>query len=200
VTLADVTTLGLTDLPTDNPLNRVYRVGAAVIGIGLLVFGVLGYVNRLAFFDTAGDSVAGLSTNVLLSTISVVVGAALLVGAVVGGNLSAALNLVTGVLFLASGLVNLTLLRTDWNILNFGMKNVIFSFVAGLLLLTFGLYGRVTGGLPPDNPYYRGRHGLDPGTGEVVDEEKAGRVRVRSGDQTPVPRAADTGADPRQLT
>lgn len=195
-----MTTFGLTNLPTNNPLNRVYRVGAAVIGIGLLAFGVLGYVNQLSFFDTTGNSVAGLSTNVLLSTISVVVGAVLLGGAIVGGNLSAALNLVIGVLFLVSGLANLTLLRTSWNILNFGMKNVIFSFVAGLLLLSFGLYGRVTGGLPPDNPFYRSRHGLDPETGEVIDEEKASRVRVRSGDQTPVPRAADQGSDPRQLT
>lgn len=192
---------GLHDLPTNNPLNRMYRIGAAVIGVGLLVFGVLGYFNQLAFFDTAGgDRVAGLSTNVLLSTISVVVGIALLIGAAVGGNLSAALNFVIGTLFLLSGLANLALLRTSWNILNFDMSNVIFSFVAGLLLLTFGLYGRVTGGLPPDNPYYRGRHGLDPETGEVVDEEKAARIPVRSRDSSPAPRSADQGPDPRQLT
>jgi hypothetical protein len=193
--------LGLGGLPTDNPLNRVYRVAAAVIGLGLLVFGVLGYFNQLAFFDTAGaDKVAGLSTNVLLSTISVVVGGALLLGGILGGNVSAALNLVVGVLFLLSGLANLALLRTSWNILNFSMANVIFSFVAGLLLLVFGLYGRVSGGLPPDNPYYRQRHGLDPETGAVVDEEKVARLAVRAGSSTPAPRAADGGADPRQLT
>jgi hypothetical protein len=193
--------LGLTGLPTNNPLNRVYRVGAAAIGVWLLTFGVLGYFNQLAFFDTAGgDRVVGLSTNVLLSTISVVVGLALLGGAFVGGNVSAALNLVVGVLFLLSGLANLALLRTSWNILNFQMSNVIFSFVTGLLLLTFGLYGRVTGGLPPDNPYYRSRHGLDPETGEVVDPEKASRLAVRSGSASPAPRASDQGPDPRQLT
>lgn len=192
---------GLHDLPTNNPLNRVYRIGAAVIGVGLLVFGVLGYSNQLAFFDTAGaGEVAGLSTNVLLSTISVVVGIALLVGAAIGGNVSAALNLVTGVLFLLSGLANLAFLRTSANILNFSMANVIFSFVVGLLLLSFGLYGRVTGGLPPDNPYYRSRHGRDPETGDVVDEEKASRTPVRSGGASPAPRASDQGADPRQLT
>lgn len=196
-----MTLLGLGGLPTNNPLNRVYRVGAAFVGLWLLVFGVLGYFNQLSFFDTAGaDKVVGLSTNVLLSTISVVVGIALLAGAVIGGNVSAALNLVVGVLFLLSGLANLTLLRTSWNILNFQMSNVIFSFVTGLLLLTFGLYGRVTGGLPPDNPYYRGRHGLDPETGEVVDEEKAARIPVRSGGASPAPRASDRGPDPRQLT
>lgn len=190
---------GLTNLPTDNPLNRVYRLGAAVIGVGLLVFGILGYFNQLAFFDTAGaDKVVGLSTNVLLSTISVVVGLALVGGAIAGGNRAAELNALVGVLFLGSGLANLIVLRTSWNFLNFSMSNVIFSFVAGLLLLTFGLYGRVSGGLPPDNPYYRARHGRDPSTGEVVDEEKA--AGTITGNETPAPRAADTGADPRQLT
>ena len=53
------------------------------------------------------------------------------------------------------------------------MANVIFSFVVGTVLLMFGFYGRVSGGLPPDNPYHRARHGRDPETGEVVDEAKA---------------------------
>lgn len=193
------TMFGLTNLPTDNPLNRVYRIASALLGGSVLTFGVLGYVNLLGFFSTSGGDVLGLSTNVLLSTISVVVGVLLLGGAVVGGNLAAALNFVLGVLFIGSGLVNLIVLQTSWNIFNFQMRNVIFSFVAGLLLLTFGLYGRVSGGLPADNPYYRARHGRDPGTGEVVDEEKAARFPVRSGSLTPAPRESDTGPDRRQL-
>lgn len=188
---------GLTNLPTDNPLNRVYRVAAAIIGLGVLTFGVLGYVHLLGFFDTSGGrTVLGLSSNVLLSTISVVVGVLLLIGAAAGGNRAAELNFVLGVLFLGSGLANLTLLRTSWNILNFQMRNVIFSFVAGLLLLTFGLYGRVTGGLPADNPYYRARHGRDPRTGDVVDETKAAQFPVRSASQTPAPRMSDQGQLP----
>jgi Domain of unknown function (DUF4383) len=190
---------GLTNLPTDNPLNRVYRVASAIIGLSVLTFGVLGYVNLLGYFETTGDEVLGLSTNVLLSTISVVVGVLLLLGAIVGGNLAAELNFVLGVLFIGSGLANLAVLQTSWNIFNFQMRNVIFSFVAGLLLLTFGLYGRVSGGLPADNPYYRARHGRDPVTGDIVDEEKAARFPVRSGPGTPAPRESDTGADLRQL-
>jgi hypothetical protein len=103
------------------------------------------------------------------------------------------------VLFLLSGLVNLAVLRTSANILDFSMRNVIFSFVSGLLLLTFGLYGRVSGGLPPDNPFYRARHGLDPATGEVVDPKKAGGMPAGRGDEATALRASDTGADPRQL-
>jgi Domain of unknown function (DUF4383) len=191
---------GLTNLPTDNALNRVYRFASAAIGASVLTFGVLGYVNLLGYFDTTGETVLGLSTNVLLSTISVVVGVLLLAGAVAGGNRAAELNFALGVLFIGSGLVNLTVLETSWNVFNFQMRNVMFSFVAGLLLLTFGLYGRVSGGLPADNPYYRARHGLDPETGDVVDEQKAARFAIRSGTGTPAPRAADTGPDQRQLS
>lgn len=42
------------------------------------------------------------------------------------------------------------------------MQNVIFSLVTGLLLMTFGMYGRVSGSLPHDNPYWRARHHTDP--------------------------------------
>ena len=193
-----MTLFGLKDLPQDNPLNRVYRYSAGAIGAGLLVFGILGFAGGLGFFDTTGNEVAGLSTNSVLSLISVVVGLALVGGAILGGNIAAELNAVVGALFLLSGLVNLALLRTPANVLNFSMRNVIFSFVSGLLLLTFGLYGRVSGGLPPDNPFYRARHGRDPATGEIVDPEKAG-LAPRGSTAAPALRASDQGADPRQL-
>ncbi|HST67366.1 MAG TPA: DUF4383 domain-containing protein [Mycobacteriales bacterium] len=194
-----MTMFGLTNLPTDNPLNRVYRVASALLGGSVLTFGVLGYADLLGYFSTSGGNVLGLSTNALLSTISVVVGGLLLAGAVAGGNRAAELNFVLGVLFIGSGLVNLVVLQTSWNVFDFQMRNVIFSFVAGLLLLTFGLYGRVSGGLPADNPYYRARHGRDPATGEVVDEEKAARFAVGTGSGTPGRRESDTGLDQRRL-
>jgi len=192
--------LGLKNLPEDHRFSRVYRFGAGVIGAVLLIFGVLGFFDQLAFLDTGADRVAGLSTNAVLSTISVVVGLVLIAGAVIGGNVAALLNTVIGAAFLLSGLANLCVLRTSWNILNFSMANVIFSFVVGTALLTFGLFGRVSGGLPPDNPYYRARRGMDPETGEVVDEEKAATAGRPHGDETPAPRAQDEGPDPRQLT
>ena len=193
-----MTMLGMKNLPEDHRFSRVYRIGGGLVGAWLLVFGVLGFL-RLDFV-AAGDRVAGLSTNAVLSTISVVVGLILIGGAVVGGNLASTLNTLFAVLFLVSGFANLCVLRTSFNILNFSMANVIFSFVVGLVLLTFGMYGRVSGGLPPDNPYYRARHGMDPETGEVVDEEKAATAPRLSGDETPAPRAEDQGTDPRQLS
>ncbi|MFJ9637857.1 DUF4383 domain-containing protein [Streptomyces sp. NPDC101178] len=146
------------ELPVDHRLATVYRVGAGLCGAILLTFGILGFTNQLAFFDTSGTHVAGLSTNGLLSLISVVVGLVLMAGAVIGGNVASMVNMTVGTLFLISGFVHIFILDKSANILDFGMSNVIFSFVMGLLILTFGMYGRVTGGLPHDNPFWRSRH------------------------------------------
>ncbi|MFB6816581.1 DUF4383 domain-containing protein [Streptomyces sp. NPDC056347] len=145
-------------LPVDHRLNRVYRVGAGLMGLVLLAFGVLGLMNRIGFFSTGGATVAGLNTNGALSVLSVCVGLLLFAGMVVGGNLASTLNMVLGIAFLLSGFVNLALLGTPYNFLAFHLQNVLFSFVVGLMLMVFGMYGRVSGGLPHDNPYWRARH------------------------------------------
>ena len=139
-------------------MDLVHRAGAAVLGAGLAVFGILGFVNRLAFLSVHGEQIVGLSSNGMLSTISVVVGGILIAAALRGGRISSTVTAVVGVLFLVSGLVNLAVLDTEWNLLAFRLPNVIFSFVAGMLLLFLGAYGRFSGGLTPDNPYYQYRH------------------------------------------
>ncbi|MEW1775283.1 DUF4383 domain-containing protein [Streptomyces sp. NPDC086777] len=146
------------ELPVDHKLATVYRYGAALCGVILLVFGALGFAGRLSPFDTKGTHIAGLSTNGLLSLVSVVFGLALVAGGVVGGNLASTLNMCVGSLFLVSGFAHLFVLDRPTNILDFGISNVLFSFVMGLLILTFGMYGRVSGGLAHDNPYWRRRH------------------------------------------
>ncbi|WP_411104165.1 DUF4383 domain-containing protein [Streptomyces sp. cmx-4-9] len=146
------------ELPVDHRLNTVYRVGAALCGLILLVFGCLGFADQLSFFSTEGTKVAGMSSNGLLSLISVVFGLLLIGAAIVGGNTASTVNMAVGVTFLVSGFVHLFLVGKDANLLDFSMSNVIFSFIVGLLLMTFGMYGRVTGGLPHDNPYWQQRH------------------------------------------
>ncbi|MFF3863367.1 DUF4383 domain-containing protein [Streptomyces sp. NPDC002209] len=94
------------ELPVDHRLNQVYRVGAALCGLLLLVFGCLGFADSLSSFGTEGQRIAGLATNDLLSAVSVA----------------------------------------------FGL----------LLIMSFGMYGRVSGGLPHDNPYWRRRHPEQP--------------------------------------
>ncbi|MGW5862417.1 DUF4383 domain-containing protein [Streptomyces sp. NPDC055239] len=145
-------------LPVDHRLSTVYRGGAGLMGLVLLAFGVLGLIDKIGFFDTGGDTVAGLNTNGALSILSICVGLLLLVGMVIGGNFASTLNMVLGCAFILSGFVNLALLDTGLNFLAFRMPNVLFSFVVGILLMIFGMYGRVGSALPHDNPYWRARH------------------------------------------
>jgi hypothetical protein len=146
---------------TGSTLDHVHRVGAVVFGLGLGTFGVLGLVNRLDPFSTTGQPVLGLSSNGLLSVISLVVAAILITAGVRGGRLASTVLVVAGAAFVLSGLVNTLVLGTPLNLLAFRIPNVVFSFVAGALLLFLGAWGRFSGGLPDDNQYQRERHGND---------------------------------------
>ncbi|MFD3324784.1 DUF4383 domain-containing protein [Streptomyces sp. NPDC058701] len=158
-------------LPVDHKLSKVYRVGAGLTGLLLVVFGILGLIDRIGFFDTGGDTVLSLNTNGALSVLSILVGLLLLYGMFVGGNFASTLNIVLGLLFIASGFMNLALLDTGLNFLAFRMPNVLFSFVVGVMLMWFGMYGRVGSALPHDNPYWQARH----------PEEAARERRARTG-------------------
>ncbi|MFJ5773138.1 DUF4383 domain-containing protein [Streptomyces sp. NPDC093094] len=155
-------------LPVDHRLSKFYRVGAGLMGLALLAFGILGLTNNIGFFDTGGDTVVGLNTNGALSVLSICVGVLLFVGMVIGGNFASTLNMSLGILFILSGFLNMALLDTDYNFLAFEIQNVMFSFVVGILLMFFGMYGRVGSALPHDNPYWRARN---PGLAEA--EQKA---------------------------
>lgn len=148
--------------PGGHWVERVHRVGSAVLGLGLCIFGILGFVDRLQFFSTQGQQVLGLSSTGALSAISLVVGAVLIAAAVRGGRAASTTTAVIGGLFLLSGLVHLAILETPVNLLAFRMRNVIFSLIAGMALLFLGTYGRISAGLPADNPYYRSRHPDEP--------------------------------------
>src|SRR3712207_1491154 len=62
----------------------VHRFGAVAVALVILVFGVLGFADGLAFFSTSGRPVLGMSSNGLLSTISVVTAAVLIAAALRG--------------------------------------------------------------------------------------------------------------------
>lgn len=145
-------------LPTDRRLAEVYRWGAALCGLLLVVFGCLGLADQLSPFNTSGQQIAGLSTNGVLSVLSLVFGSVLAGAAFIGGNIASTVNMAVGALFVLSGFVHVFILDRSANILDFRMSNVIFSFVMGLLILCCGMYGRVSGRLPHDNPYWRARH------------------------------------------
>ncbi|WP_236830935.1 DUF4383 domain-containing protein [Blastococcus sp. KM273128] len=149
-------------------MPAVHRIGAVVVAAVIAVFGILGFADGLDFFSTEGERILGLSSNGLLSTISVVTAAVLVAAAVRGPRIASTVMIVVGVLFLVSALANLAVLNTDLNVLAFRFPNVVFSVVAGLVLLILGAYGRVSGNLPPDSPY---AHPDDDDDRAVADDE-----------------------------
>ena len=146
---------------TRGRLDHLHRVGAVVFAIGLAAFGVLGLLGGLAMFSTTGRVVLGLSTNGALSIISLVVAAILIAAGLRGGRVASTVLVVIGAAFVLSGFANALVLGTPLNLLAFRISNVIFSFIAGALLLFLGAWGRFAGGLPDDNPYRQERHGHD---------------------------------------
>jgi hypothetical protein len=161
----------------------VHRIGAIVVAAVIAAFGVLGLVDGLAYFSTDGERIAGLSSNGLLSTISLLTAAVLVAAALHSSRVASTTMLVIGVLFLVSALANLAVLETEVNFLAFSMANVIFSIVAGLVLLTLGAYGRVSGNLPADSPYRaEGADGVpdDDATSQQLPETPAQRAAERA--------------------
>jgi hypothetical protein len=140
---------------TGSPVLTVHRMGALAVAAVILVFGVLGFAGGLAFFSTSGEPILGMSSNGLLSTISIITAAVLVFAALRSPRLASTVMIAVGSLFLISALANLALLRTSFNVLAFEMSNVVFSVLAGLVLLVTGAYGRVSGNLPADSPYAR---------------------------------------------
>ena len=173
-------------LPADHRLGQVYRWGSILSAVVLLVFGLMGLLDDIPFFSTRGQHVMGMSSNGLLSVASIAVAALLLVAARVGGSFASTANMVMGVVFVLAGLLGLAVMDTKANFLAFGLPNVFFSFVVGLIMMTFGMYGRVNLYLPYDNPYYQARH-----------PEVAERARRAPGPVTAI--ASRPGPDPRRL-
>jgi len=165
----------------------VQRLGAMSVGLFLLVFGLLGAAGGVGFLSTHGQRYLGMSSNGLLSALSIVVAAVLLGAALRGPHPASTVMVVLGVLFIASALLNMALLRLAFNVLAFRMSNVVLSAVVGLLLV-LGAYGRISGKpaagqplRPPARPRRRAAPGpsLQPGGGRRGGRHAGGRDRRR---------------------
>lgn len=146
-----------TGLP-DRRVLIVHRVGAVFVAATLATFGMLGFAGGLDFFTRRSENVAGMSSNGLLSTVSLVTAMGLIGAAALGARVVSTAMIVLGGLFVLSGLGHLFVLDTEANILAFSLPNIFFSLAVGLLLLLLGSYGRISGRIPHDNPYYLARH------------------------------------------
>jgi Domain of unknown function (DUF4383) len=152
-------------IPMNHRMQPLYRALAALAGLYILVFGIIG-ITRTAgdpLFDRGDESVFGLKLNLAFSIISVIAGAIILLGAIRGRNTDHFINLIGSAIFMIAGLLMMTLLRTGANFLNFQMATCIVSFIIGTVLLVAGLYGK-TG--PPTveahEENFRMHHGVDP--------------------------------------
>lgn len=164
----------------DHRIWHVHQLGCGVLGGVLVTFGLLDFVNQLDLFSTSGGDVAGISSNGLLSTISVVVGGGLIASALAVRTTSSWVATVVGALFVVAGFVNLALLETSYNVLAFELPNVLFSLLSGIVLLALGLYGRGSGGLTEDNPYQQIRQESAAARQDAAARREAERtVRVR---------------------
>ena len=106
----------------------VQRIGAVLVALFLVVFGVLGLLDGLPFFSTGGNRVLGLSSNGLLSVISLVTAGVLVPPAVLprpAGHLDGddRRRLAVPALVLATS----PSCGPTWNVLAFRFSNVVFS-------------------------------------------------------------------------
>lgn len=107
------------------------RLVGLVVGAGFLVLGVLGFfVNPLLT----------ISVNPLQNVLHLLVGAALVACATLGG--AARCNAIVGALLLVVGLAGLFIISTDVNLLNVNGAANLLHFIGAAALLAVGLGAR----------------------------------------------------------
>ncbi|WP_329104560.1 DUF4383 domain-containing protein [Micromonospora sp. NBC_01699] len=132
-------------IPINHPARTLYRVISGLVGLYILIFGIFGIVATAGqpLFGRDNDYALGLRTNLAFSIVSVFFGIVIMIGASRRGNLGHLMNLTAGVVFLVVGLIMLSVLQTDANILNFSVATVVVSLIFGLITLATGLYDKV---------------------------------------------------------
>ena len=136
-------------------MRNLHRIGAAVVGGFVFVFGLTGLTWRPEVFSTEGPVVFGMTTNGFLAFLSMAVGAVLVFATVFGGPFAAWAAIVAGAGFILSGVVNVFLLATTLNVMAFTWPNVVFSWGVGAVLVALGMIGRKQ---RPDDDSLSGTH------------------------------------------
>lgn len=135
----------MSHLPVNHHMRSVYRFLAALAGLFVLVFGIVGLIRTAGSPLFSQDETAwvfGLRTNLAFALLSIVAGVIVLAGVLIGRNIDRVINLGAGAVFLVAGMAMLSLLQSDSNFLAFSMTNCVVSFIIGIVLLTAGLYGK----------------------------------------------------------
>ena len=128
--------------PVNHPLRPLYRALSALAGAYLVLFGVVGLIvtpgNGL--FGQPDDRVLGQGANLFWSIVSLVLGAIVLIGVVIGRNLDVEIDKYLGWGLLVIGSYELAASRTDANFLKFTIGTVVVTYLVGLVLILSGLY------------------------------------------------------------
>ncbi|MDG4822745.1 DUF4383 domain-containing protein [Asanoa sp. WMMD1127] len=131
--------------PINHPARSTYRVLAGLVGLYLVVFGGIGLATTGGdglFAQDAGRAL-GQGTNLANSLVSIVIGAIVLIAAVVGRNFDVTVNRLVSYFLMALGLLTLALLQTDANFLGHTLASSIVMMSLGLVLLLASMYGKV---------------------------------------------------------
>ena len=131
--------------PVNHPLRPIYRTLAAIIGIYLILFGIVGFIVTAGdgLVGSGGHRVLGQRANLLWSIIALVLGVAVLVAIVIGRNRDAVLEQYIGWGLVGIATYELAVNRTDANFLNFSIATVIVTYIVALALIMAGLYSKV---------------------------------------------------------
>src|SRR5688500_4726119 len=103
-------------LPINHRLGGFYRTLAALAGLYLLLFGIIGasktWGEESFFAQDINVEALGLQTNPAFSLLSIIVGAVIVLGALLLRNFDHFINYAGGVVFWVAGLLGLPLIRT----------------------------------------------------------------------------------------
>ena len=131
--------------PVNHHLRHSYRLLALGSGLYLALTGLVSVVRTWGdpFFHRGDDWAMGLRVNPAGAWLTLVTGFAVFAAAALGGNLHHRVNLMLGWALLGFAMVIMAVIRTDANVLNVSMVNVIVLSALGLVVLTAALYGRI---------------------------------------------------------
>ena len=135
--------------PVNHPLRPLYRALSALAGAYLVLFGIVGLIvtGGNGLFGQPDDRVLGQGANLFWSIISLILGAIVLIGVVIGRNLDVEIDKYVGWGLLVIGSYELAASRTDANFLKFSVATVVVTYLVGLVLIVSGLYSKTA---PPE--------------------------------------------------
>lgn len=128
--------------PVNHPMRPLYRALAALAGLYLVLYGVVGLimVSDGGLFGHPDERILGQGGNLFWSILSLLVGIVVLIATVLGRNIDTEVNRVLGWGLLAVGSYELAASRTDANFLDFSIATVVVTYLVGLALIISGMY------------------------------------------------------------